>query len=1086
MSEFQKRYLSLNDKQREAVDTIDGPVMVVAGPGTGKTELLSVRVANILNKTDALPGNVLCLTFTDSGAIAMRDRLSKLLGADAYKVVIHTFHSFGTEVINQSGEYFYSGANFRPADELSSYKILSAIIEKLPHDNPLSSTMNGQFTYLRDIKTAIAELKRGGLTPDELGKILERNAKFCEWIQPKIQQAFGDRISNKTIDLARALVDELESYNDEPLEIPGYHSLSSVISASLQNATEEAESIGKPKPLTAWKGNYLEKNASGEMALKDTKRGEKLSALSKIYFDYLNSMQQNELFDYDDMILRVVHALENFDDLRYNLQEQYQYILVDEFQDTNDAQMRLVWNLTNNPASEGRPNIMVVGDDDQAIYRFQGAELSNILDFTSRYRNVKVITLTDNYRSTGKILSLAREVITQAEERLENSLENVSKILTPHHENTNSKISAETYETTVESYVKLAENIINESANNPKQNRAVIARHHKELVALLPHLNAKGIAVKYERQENILDDEPIKLIEQTARVIWHITREEFDEANENLAQVLAHPAWNLPAKEVWTLSMTAYRQKKFWLEVMLDDEQFKAIAEWFIVGSAHARHEPLEYMLDYIFGIQEVDGFSSPYKSYFFGQPENISTAYLTYLSSLQKIRSSIREYRPGTILKIDDFIEYLDLHRQLNLSLSSNTKIDTGSTAVTLLSAHKAKGLEFDTVYLIDAQESVWGSSARSRGRLISFPANMTLSPVGDSDDERLRLLYVALTRARNQLKIISARTNDNGKEMVPVGAFSDGNLNFIDKPAFDTPEAVESLEESWYTPILDISEDDKKSLLKPLLENYRLSATHLNNYLDVTRGGPEYFLLRNLLRIPEAMSPSAAYGSAMHASLQRAHQHLAAHKNRRPVEDILHDFETTLAQSQLSEQDRVNFTERGIKALTTFFDQRYDSFKPTQQVERSFSGDRVLVSDAVINGALDLIDIDHDEKTIFVTDYKTGKAASSWKGKTDYEKIKLHHYEQQLMMYKLLIENSRQFHKYTVTGARIEFVEPDAAGNIVLLDYSYDEEKLADFRKLVSAVWDRIHSLDFAAVTEYDANISGIINFENSLLNS
>src|ERR1035437_10388980 len=110
MMDFKKRYATLNKAQREAVDAIDGPVMVIAGPGTGKTELLSVRTANILQKTDTLPENILCLTFTDSGANAMRERLTEIMGKDAYKVAIHTFHSFGSEIINQYGEYFYQGA----------------------------------------------------------------------------------------------------------------------------------------------------------------------------------------------------------------------------------------------------------------------------------------------------------------------------------------------------------------------------------------------------------------------------------------------------------------------------------------------------------------------------------------------------------------------------------------------------------------------------------------------------------------------------------------------------------------------------------------------------------------------------------------------------------------------------------------------------------------------------------------------------------------------------------------------------------------------------------------------------------------
>ena len=169
---FAERYAKLNQAQKQAVDTIDGPVMVIAGPGTGKTELLSVRVANILQKTDTLPENILCLTFTDSGANAMRERLTDIIGKDAYKVAIHTFHSFGTEVINQNGKYFYEGAHFRAADELSSYEIINSIFEQLDYSNPLAGKMNGEFTHLSDSLKAISELKKSGLTSDELLKIL--------------------------------------------------------------------------------------------------------------------------------------------------------------------------------------------------------------------------------------------------------------------------------------------------------------------------------------------------------------------------------------------------------------------------------------------------------------------------------------------------------------------------------------------------------------------------------------------------------------------------------------------------------------------------------------------------------------------------------------------------------------------------------------------------------------------------------------------------------------------------------------------------------------------------------------------------
>lgn len=1080
MQEFEKRYKALNDNQKKAVDTLEGPVMVVAGPGTGKTELLSVRVANILDKTDALPQNILCLTFTDSGAVAMRERLADLLGPDAYKIAIHTFHSFGSEIIGRYGEYFYQGAHFRPADELASYEIISEILEDLAHDNPLSSKLNDTFTYLRDIQTSISELKRGGFTPDELKTILGRNDLFIDWLKPKLAEIFSQRLSKKTLPALANLIHDIETYSEKPLELAGYHPLHALIAHSLARAYEAAMTDDSTKPITAWKNTYLEKDAHNTPTLKDERRSTKLHALSAVYYDYLLAMQKAELYDYDDMILRVVHALEVFDELRFSLQEQYQYILVDEFQDTNDAQMRLVWNLTNNPAAEGRPNLMVVGDDDQAIYRFQGAELSNILDFTTRYHDVEVVTLIDNYRSASSILSVAREVISQAEERLETSLAHISKLLSPHHTPENPVVQALSFETVIEARAELAKHI----ASNDASTKAVIARHHRELVELLPHLTSAGVRVRYDRQENVLDSEPVVQLESVAHVIWHIARDEFQDANVHLAEVLAHPAWGISAKEIWTLSLTAHREKKFWLEVMLDTNgQLREIAEWIIVGANHAKTEPLEFMLDYLFGITEKDGeYASPYKTYFFGFGTSVTTEYLTHLSALQKIRSTLRDYRPGKILKLDDFIEYISVCRELDVQLAANSTVDEAAATVTLLSAHKAKGLEFDAIYLTDAHESVWGGSARSRSRLLSFPTNLPLSPAGDSHDERLRLLYVALTRARNGLYMFTARRNEQGKGLLPIGALS--RMKFEQKPALPLPEAIAAHETIWSAPLLNIDENDRSLLLRPLLERYRLSATHLNNFLNVTKGGPEYFLLHNLLRIPEAMSPSAVYGSAIHGTLQRAHQHLAATTKKRPVEDVLHDFETLLLSAQLSESDQHHFITRGVKALTTFLEKRYASFQPSQRVEQNFSGESVLVGNTLITGAIDLIDIDTDEKTIFVTDYKTSKATPSWKGRSEHEKIKLHHYEQQLMMYKLLIEKSRTFSGYTVTGARIEFVEPDERGEIVLLDYLYDTEKLSSFERLLNVVWQRIQALNFTLQGEYETDFKGILLLEDDLL--
>jgi len=380
--DFESRYRKLNARQKEAVDTIDGPVMVVAGPGTGKTELLSMRVANVLKRTDTLPENILCLTFTESGAAAMRRRLSEIIGPQAYKVAIHTFHSFGSEVINQYGEYFHHCADFRPASELSAYELLRSIFDALDFSNPLGGKMNDEYTHLGDTMTTISELKKSGLTNEELLRVLDANDIVLDAVEGQLAEVFGARISAKT---AAALSPVATRLAELPLQDmpPGVAPLSNVLALSIAHAVDEAEEQSSTKPITAWKNRHLEKDEEGIFVFKDRRRSRKLRAVSYLYYQYLMKMQEEQLYDFDDMVLRVVHAMEVFPDLRFNLQERYQYVMVDEFQDTNLAQARILHNLTS-LATGDSPNVMVVGDDDQAIYSFQGAEVGNILDFNDR------------------------------------------------------------------------------------------------------------------------------------------------------------------------------------------------------------------------------------------------------------------------------------------------------------------------------------------------------------------------------------------------------------------------------------------------------------------------------------------------------------------------------------------------------------------------------------------------------------------------------------------------------------------------------------------------------------------------------
>ena len=1107
MEKFKTRYNKLNSAQKEAVDTIDGPLLVVAGPGTGKTELLSMRAANILRATDTLPENILCLTFTDSGANAMRARLASIIGTDAYKVAIQTFHSFGTEIINHHSEYFYRGADFSPADEVATYSILTDIFEELDYNNPLASKMNGDFTHLRDTAQVISELKQAGLSSSELLQIIDSNEKLLDAVEPELAAIFANRISKTTIALLPPIANKIAELPAPQLP-PAIAPLADALALSLARAFDEAVASGKTTPITAWRNTWLEKDARGEFVFKDRKRHAKLRAVAPIYDRYLAEMRQAELFDYDDMILNVVQAIEQYPDLRFNLQERYQYIMVDEFQDTNLAQLRILFNLTDTPHGDA-PNIMAVGDDDQAIYSFQGADVGNIHRFRKRYPNHASVVLTDNYRSSQTILDRAREIIVQASGRLETSMD-IDKQLQAHTNDTNSQVTLSALPSRQEEFAWIAESIQENITKGIKPSEiAVIARRHSDLIALLPYLNHAGIAVNYERRDNVLDDERIQLLELMTRICVDIAAGEHDEANSLLPELIAQPMFDFDSEAIWRLSLQAYRNRTNWLEAMLTSPTFQPLAKWLLDRAKASLTEPLETFLDTLIGVPQNytanddtdddndavrkptkshrNAFISPFYQYYFNSDILGSSpdTYLTALEALQTLRSKLREGAPDSTLLASDFLTLIDTYRQLNIPVVSIRRAsETAQNAINLMSAHKSKGLEFDTVYVINSIDSMWGERVRSRSRLINYPENLAISPNADSYNERIRLYFVAMTRAKRQLYLSYARSDDTAKDTLKASFLAGTNLQEIDRQPSSTAALAEQSEIAWHDRLTAPINRTMKELLAPTLENYKLSITHLNNFIDITRGGPQNFLLNNLLRFPQAKSANAIYGTLIHTVLQHAHSHLAASGTRKPIEDITGEFIRLLHQQNLSDADLALYSKRGIEALEVFLTAKYDTFAPSQKPELSFAGQGVVLGQARLTGSLDLVDIDN--QTITVTDYKTGKPSTSWTGKSDYEKIKLHKYRQQLMFYELLCANSRDYAKYDFGGAILQFVEPDSRGDIYQLDDRFSRDELADFQRLIAAVWRCITTLELPDISSYQASYQGMIQFEKDLISN
>jgi DNA helicase II / ATP-dependent DNA helicase PcrA len=1081
--EFQKRYGQLNAAQKEAVDTLDGPVMVIAGPGTGKTELLSVRTANILTKTDTLPKNILCLTFTESGAAAMRERLVGIIGKDAYKVAIHTFHSFGTEIINQNREYFYRGALFSPADDLNRYEILRGIFDSLDYKNPLASTMNGEYTHQPDAAKVISELKRSGLTSDELLTILDASEAAIDEAERLLSPLLAGTVSAKTGTALAGALQTLQSRAQQADVLYEVTPLIQVIADSLAFAIDQTADH-PTKPITAWKKKWFEKNAQGDYILKSRGRLVKLRALAFVYFEYITRMEQAGLYDYDDMILQVVHAMEVHDELRFNLQEKYLYIMVDEFQDTNLAQMRVLHNLTDNPANEGRPNIMVVGDDDQAIYSFQGADISNILRFDELYSGAAQIVLTNNYRSKAEIISLAREVIVQGSERLENRVEGLSKQLRAEQGGNGHVALFQAPSVDSERHWLVQQIAADIASGTAPADIAVLTRRHSEIQSLLPYFSRHDIAVQYERQENVLDQPAILALELLARVIDALSHGEHDTANALLPELLAHPAWGFTPAELWKLSVDAYENRQRWLEVMATTPRFLDAHSWLIEMAALAPSTALEPMIDRLIGRPQ-DAASSVFYQHYFGdlKLETAPASYLDCLAALRTIRGQLREHHGEGVPTLSSFVSFVALHRRLGTILMAPQATAHDDTAVHLMTAHKSKGLEFSHVYIFNAVDSVWGEKARGVSRTIGYPENLALAPAGDTADERLRLFYVAMTRAKSQLTISYSASDDRDKATLVASFLAESAQAGADIPALSDAAQTEAAELAWYEPLMTPTGDLKK-ILQPALQDYKLSATHLTSFLDITKGGPRAFLLDNLLHFPSAKSASAAYGSAIHRTLQQLHVHVSATGEQKPLEDILHDFEQNLQRERLGQLDFATYLQKGSDELQAYLAARGDTFTPGQKSELNFAGQSVVLGSARLTGTIDVLDVNKTEKRLVVTDYKTGKPTTEWRGRAEYEKVKLHKYRQQLMFYKLMVEHSRDYGTYTVDKGCLSFIEPTRDGQVSHLEMAFEPEELAHFEQVLMKVWERITTLDLPDVSAYDPTLKGIQAFEQDLI--
>ena len=958
---FRAAYGALNETQKRAVDSIDGPVMVIAGPGTGKTQILTLRIANILLQTDMQPGNILALTFTESGAKAMRERLRKYIGAAAYQVPIYTFHGFAARLISEYPDAYYRVIGGRPINDLEKIKLIEDILNS-GEIKKLRPMGNPEY-YVPHILRIIGQLKQEYITPEAFVKVIEQQ--------------------------------ETELLGIEKIHEKGAHK-------------------GKVR------GEYTKK----EEAI--TKNRELLF----VYRRYEALLTDKNLFDFEDMIVETVKALQENEDMLRDLQETYQYILADEHQDVNGSQNKILELLASFHDS---PNIFAVGDEKQAIYRFQGASLENFLYFTEQFKGTKVISLTENYRSGQPILDVAHSLVEVEEGPLKDLRVPLVAKAVKEATVTRRDFSHQAVEDTW-----LVESVQADIKKGTKASEiAVIVRTNREVESVSTLLRKAGLAVTASADGDILRHPITQAVQGLINAV--IT----DKSEVALFTVLHGAYWGIDTNDLLKVLSAQSYGRKLWQ--ILSDEivlmeigvqnvpSILKVAQVLEEARQREVHEPPHRVLEYV--LQE-SGFLTHLTSYDpFEGTRVIRRLY-------DEIESMVSRDGVGSLREVSAaFATRMAYGLPLNAPF-----IVTDPESVQVMTAHKSKGLEFEVVYIPHLTDSGWSGMSKKKYFDIPLQSHTPGMEHEFIEDER-RLLYVAMTRAKYTLCLSSSGTSANGKELIPARLLEDIEPSLVtqcDTTADDAKFNPLTVLEYSAAPV----EIDGQLLLK-LLSERGFSATSLNNYLK----SPWDYFFRNVLRIPETQAVHMQFGTAMHSVLEyvtRTHTQTGVVPSDT---DIKKKLEIALNKLPVNTEEYVRLLEKGFEALMIYIPHMAQSLPKTTKEEFKLRVHLPTgipeIPELVLTGNLDRLDIGEDGYAYRVFDYKTGKPKSRnvIEGNT---KDSDGGYKRQLVFYALLL-SLHDDERYLCREGVLSFVESDGKGGIKEESFIITDEEIAELKQTI-----------------------------------
>lgn len=924
---FDRKYKNLNTAQKKAVDTIEGPVMVIAGPGTGKTTILTLRIANILRLTDTPPSGILAITFTDAGVKAMRMKLREVIGSRADEVRIYTFHGFAAAIIAEFPEHFVHIARAQQMTDIETQELVRGILKDKKYK--LIRPNGEPDHYLGGILRAISDAKRDALTPDMVRDFAEGEKKRIE---------------------------------------------SDPESLSTRGATK----------------GQLKADAK-----KQIEKAEKTILLASVYETYEAKKRSEKKIDFDDLIFELLQAVRGDDLLRALIQEKYLYLLVDEHQDTNDSQNAIIRAIADFFDS---PNLFVVGDEKQAIYRFQGASVRNFLQFQNAWKNMQVISLEENYRSHQHILDAGFSLIEHNYAEGEYPLLRVELRAGKNNNNDEQKprpIDVITAGNSAAADLALIERLKGVSADTTA---AIIVRRNRDVERLATLCEAHDIHAVSERGINIF----IHPIGALFFELIHFLND--PSQTEALAVTLASGLWEVEFAKAADLIRLAKSGKS--ADVIRD---LPVIAE---IREELTERGSLAFL---VYAAEKSGLLTTVMKS-----PAN-AEVWRGIIALAGELAARDRTYADDPRMLIDALLSYRATAETRSVKVLSGTP----DAPIRIMTAHGSKGLEYDEVFLPYAVNESW--LTRPKGSSFLLP-NQTKNEGDDLRDSR-RLFYVALTRARRHVTIITPLEDGSGKAFTPlsfVDELSDTSISRVEIPAVQDDALFLAKTRGKDKRLSELTE-----YAKTILTEKGLSVTALNHFMKC----PQAFLYKSILKVPEPPSVNSEGGSAMHLAMDRI-WHIDRPASAESIEaEIISATDEYLDHSLLpsfeKEAVREDLTEIApevAQALVPHFAQTGEVCTETWFEAQLATDTTAQLANIRLHGKMDAVVIDPNEDIVRVFDYKTKQAMSeaAIKGET---KTSSGDYFRQLVFYYILLSAQSKYKSKRIEPALV-FVKPDDKG--------------------------------------------------------